>query len=99
MDRIEGYRDRLAVFCRKWGVGELSIFGSFLGDDARPDADVDILISFDKGAHCDLFDIMAMNEELREIFGREVDLVEREGVRNPYRRAGILNNRRVIYAA
>lgn len=98
-DRVEAYRDQLVRFCRKWEVRELSLFGSFLRENVRPDADIDILISFEKDAHRDLFDVIAMREELREIFGREVDLVEKEGVRNPFRRAGILNNRLVIYAA
>jgi hypothetical protein len=40
-----------------------------------------------------------MIEELREILGREVDLVEKSGLRNPFRRREILNSRQVIYAA
>ena len=36
--------DRIAAFCRKWKVRELSIFGSSLRDDFRPDSDVDILV-------------------------------------------------------
>lgn len=40
-----------------------------------------------------------MIDELREIFGRDVDLVERSGLRNPFRRREILGNREVIYAA
>jgi predicted nucleotidyltransferase len=40
-----------------------------------------------------------MIEELKVIFGRDVDLVEKSGLRNPFRRYEILNNRQVIYAA
>jgi len=40
-----------------------------------------------------------MRDELQEIFGRAVDLVEKEGMRNPIRREAILRNCQVIYAA
>lgn len=40
-----------------------------------------------------------MNEELKAIFGRDVDLVEKEGLRNPFRWHEILTTRRVLYAA
>jgi len=39
-----------------------------------------------------------MEEELGGIFGRGVDLVEKAGLRNPFRRQAILNTRQVIYA-
>jgi predicted nucleotidyltransferase len=96
---IDSYRDRLSQFSRKWNVDELAVFGSFLRGDTHPDSDVDILVSFDRNAHRDLFDLVAMQDELREIFGRNVDLVEKEGLRNPIRRAAILENCQVIYAA
>jgi predicted nucleotidyltransferase len=34
-----------------------------------------------------------MQEELKEIFVREVDLVEKAGLRNPFRRQAILTNK------
>jgi hypothetical protein len=36
----------LHAFCRKRKVRELSLFGSVLRDDFRPDSDVDVLVSF-----------------------------------------------------
>jgi predicted nucleotidyltransferase len=48
------------------------------------------------------FDLVAMQNELRAIFGREVDLVERSAVEqseNYIRRKSILHNQKVIYAA
>ena len=46
-----------------------------------------------------LFDLVTMQDELQRIFGRPVDLVEREGLRNPFRKRSILNSREVIYAS
>jgi uncharacterized protein len=97
--RIEIPQDRIAEFCRRWQVKELAVFGSALGDDFRPDSDVDVLVVFQDDAKWSLFDIMSAEEELARIFGRKVDLVEKQAVRNPFRRHHILNHREVIYAA
>jgi hypothetical protein len=40
-----------------------------------------------------------MLDELAEIFGREVDLVEKGTIRNPFRRHEILTTKEVVYAA
>ena len=86
-------------FCRRWRIEELGLFGSVLREDFRPDSDVDVLISFEPEIPWSLFDWMDMIEELQEILGREVDLVEKSGLRNPFRRQAILSTRQVIYAA
>ena len=93
---------QLADFCRKWQVAELSLFGSALRGDFRPDSDVDILVDFAPETSRTLFDLVEMEEELRRIFGREVDLVEKKAVEqseNYIRRRGILSSARVVYAA
>jgi predicted nucleotidyltransferase len=90
---------QLADFCRKWRVRELSLFGSAVRDDFRADSDVDVLVSFEPTAGWSLLDLVAMQEELEAMVGRHVDLVEQEALRNPYRRAAILNSKRVLYAA
>ncbi len=97
--RIEIPKDRITEFCRRWRVKELAIFGSALGDDFRPDSDVDVLVVFQDDAKWNLFDHLKAEEELKQIFGREVDLVEKKAIRNPFRRQHILSNNEVIYAA
>ncbi len=89
--------DSLEALCRKWRVRELSLFGSVLRDDFGPDSDVDILVSFDEDVPWSSWDLITMRDELAELFGRPVDLVEREGLRNPFRKQGIIATRRVIY--
>ena len=91
--------ERIADFCRRWRVTEFSLFGSTARGDVRPDSDVDVLVSFEPGAPWSLWDLSAMRVELEAIFAREVDLVERQALRNPLRRKAILSNRRVLYAA
>lgn len=92
-------RDALAAFCRKWRIRELSIFGSALRDDFGPESDLDFLVSFEPGAPLDIDRFLDMKEELEARFGRPVDLVEKDALRNPWRKYEILRTREVIYAA
>ncbi len=86
-------------FCVKWRIRELALFGSVLSEAFRPDSDVDVLVSFLPDSGISLFDMVVMTEELSEAFGRKVDLVEKEGLENPFLRRAILPSRKVIYAA
>jgi hypothetical protein len=91
-------KDKIEDFCRRWKVVEFALFGSALREDFRPDSDVDVLVSFAEDADWDLYDWVNMIEELKEIFGREVDLTEKTTIRNPFRRHAILTTKEVIYA-
>ncbi len=97
--RISIPPERIAAFCRRWRVAELALFGSALRDDLRPESDIDVLVTFAPDASWGLFELAAMREELGQLFGREVDLVEKEALRNPFRRHAILTSRQVLYAA
>ncbi len=97
--KIDLHKEQIIDFCQKWKVKEFSIFGSFLRADFNEKSDVDVLLTFFQEAHHSLFDLLEMKEDLKTIFGREVDIVEKEGIRNPIRRRSILKNREVVYAA
>lgn len=93
---------RIGEFCKKWKVAEFAIFGSALRPDFGPDSDVDVLVTFKSDSKRSLFDLVLMEEELKRIFGREVDLVSRQGIeasRNYLRRKAILGSAKVLYAA
>ena len=90
---------RIEAFCRKWKVKELSLFGSVLTDEFREDSDVDVLVVYAEDAEWDLWDHLHAEEELKKMFGREVDLVQKDALRNPFRRHHILHHREVIYAS
>jgi predicted nucleotidyltransferase len=100
LHEIEWEDDRLAAFCDRWDVIEFSLFGSILRDDFRADSDVDVLVDFAAGARRTLFDLVAMELELIELFGRDVDLLTRGGIEsssNYLRRQEILSSVRSIY--
>ena len=90
-------RKKIAEFCKRWSITEFSVFGSALREDFRPDSDVDVLVSIDPKTHIGLFEIAQMQIELEKMFKRPVDLVEKEGLRNPDRRSEILRTAQVVY--
>ena len=96
--QIEIPKDKVADFCKRHHIRALSLFGSVLRGDFRPDSDVDMLVEFSPEADHSLFDFVDMQEELAGLLGRKVDLVEKKGIRNPFRRYEILRAHQVIFA-
>ena len=92
-------KDKIEAFCRRWKIKEFALFGSVLRDDFRPDSDIDVLVSFAPDGGITFDNRMEMLHELAEIFGRQVDLVEKDAIRNPFRRHDILTTKEVVYAA
>jgi predicted nucleotidyltransferase len=80
-------------------VTEFALFGSILREDFGPQSDIDVLVTFQAEAAWSLWDLLDMRDELRELFGREVDLIEKDALRNPFRRHEILKSYKVVYAA
>ncbi|RPH96005.1 nucleotidyltransferase [candidate division KSB1 bacterium] len=94
--------DKIKAFCEKWKITEFSLFGSVLTDEFRPDSDVDVLVTFAENAEWSLFDLVHMEDELKVIFERDVDLVLRKTVErseNYIRRRDILSTARRFYAS
>jgi predicted nucleotidyltransferase len=92
----------IEAFCQRWKITELSLFGSVLRDDFRPNSDVDVLVTFAEDARWGLFEIFDAQEELAQILGRKVDLVERQAVEespNYIRRKHILSTVQPVYVA
>ena len=93
---------RLEKICQKFGVTELSLFGSAIRDDFSEASDIDILVNFERESVPTLFRFEELRLELQELFGRDIDLLTKRSIeksRNRYRRQEILGNHRVIYAA
>jgi uncharacterized protein len=86
-------------FCKRWKIKEFALFGSVLREDFRPDSDIDVLVSFASDGGITFDNRVEMLDELAEIFGRQVDLVAKDAIRNPFRRHDILTTREVVYAA
>lgn len=67
-------KDKIAELCLRHHIRKLSLFGSVLRDDFRPDSDIDFLVEFEPGKTPGLA-IVKMQQELSEMLnGKEVDL-------------------------
>ena len=88
MTRIPVDQTGIAAFCRRHHIRRLSLFGSVLRADFRPDSDVDVLVEFEPG-HVPGLAFFVMERELSEILGRSVDL-NTPGFLSPYFRAHVL---------
>ena len=90
--------DLLADFCREHHIRRLSIFGSALGPDFRPDSDIDILVEFEPARTPGLFAVARMERELSALFGgRKVDLRTPEDLSRYFRRQ-VLDEAELQYA-
>ena len=71
-------QNEIAAFCERNHIHKLSLFGSILGDDFRPDSDVDFLVEYDPQAIVTFLDMATQEIELSHLIGRKIDL------RTPY---------------
>jgi predicted nucleotidyltransferase len=88
--------DAIADFCRRHHIRKLSLFGSVLRDDFRPDSDIDVLVEFEPG-HAVGFGILDIEEELSQWFGgHKVDIIQ-EKYLNRWLRHRVLDSAEVQY--
>jgi predicted nucleotidyltransferase len=94
--------DTIAAFCKKWNIIEFALFGSVLREDFRPDSDIDVLVRFAPNTDYGLLAHAHMENELSDLLGRPVDLIDRQAIEksaNWLRRQEILRTAEVYYAA
>lgn len=89
---------RLAEICRRYGVRQLSVFGSAARGEARPNSDIDLLVEFLPEAEPGLLDHAGLMLDLAELLGRKVDLVSQNGLK-PLIRESVIQESRRLYAA
>lgn len=90
-------QEQMSQFCRQRHIRRLSLFGSVLRDDFRPDSDVDVLVEFEPGTRLG-FAFFDVQEALSELLGRKVDL-NTPNCLNPYFRDEVLREAQVQYVA
>lgn len=94
--------DKIAALCKKYKVAKLWVFGSILTDRFNDNSDVDFSVNFDSETihrenldYADLF--FEFLDGLRNIVGREVDIVFDDCVKNPYFKKELDSTKRLIY--
>jgi hypothetical protein len=96
----EQNRVALAELCRQYRVDRLYLFGSVLSDrfDIRR-SDLDFLVCFldrePTGDYADRY--LGFADDLERLFGRRIDLVTEQSIRNPYFRREVESTRQLVY--
>ena len=90
--------EQIAAFCRRHHIRKLSLFGSVLREDFRPDSDIDVLVEFEPGHVPGFFRLFDLEEELSRLSGgRKVDLRTPQDL-SRYFRDEVLAHAEVQYA-
>ena len=86
--------DALARICARHDIDRLRVFGSVARGDDGAESDLDLVADFSSPKS--LLDLVRIERELSEHFGRTVDLLT-EGGLSPYLRDRILSEAKVVY--
>lgn len=99
MKLIELNISQIIELCRRYKVKTLAVFGSILTDRFTDESDVDIAITFENEVtyHTYADNFFGLYYGLKNLFAREVDLVDESSVRNPYFREELNETKRLIY--
>ena len=89
--------DRIREYCAGQPIRRLSLFGSALRNDLRPESDIDLLVEYLPDAPVGYLSMARHMRDLSEIVGRPVDLATPNSL-SRYIRQGILESARLIYA-
>lgn len=89
---------RLAAVCRRHHVRRLAMFGSAARGELTKGSDIDLIAEFEEGCAPSFWESPSVEQDLSAVFGgRRVDLLPPEVLANPFRRASILKDLRVLY--
>jgi len=98
MELVEQNTDKLIELCVNHKVDQLYLFGSVLTNQFNESSDIDLLVQFNQIELLEYFDnYMEFKEQLEALFGRTVDLVENQAIRNPIFRSVIDREKQLIY--
>jgi uncharacterized protein len=78
LDMIQAHRDAILAIAARYGAYDVRVFGSVARGEATPDSDVDFVVSFLPHS---LLDRIAMMQDLQDLLGHEVDLVQEKSLR------------------
>ncbi|MCC7447002.1 MAG: nucleotidyltransferase family protein [Anaerolineae bacterium] len=86
----------IRAICERHHVQKLSLFGSVLRGDFRPDSDIDVLVEYDPDVRVSLFDQVDLQLDLETVWGCKVDLGTPASL-SKYIRQKVLQSAQVIY--
>ena len=100
MKLIELNIEKIKALCRRYKVNTLAVFGSILTDRFSEHSDVDLLVDFKEFDHQKedyVTNYFNLKESLENLLGREVDLIEYGGIRNPLFKKSVDSKKVMIF--
>ena len=98
MGFADKYKDRIGNLCAEHLVDKLYLFGSATNDNFTENSDVDLMVKFRPIDLPNYFiNYISLKTKLKELFNREVDLLEEQTISNPYIKASIDASKQLIY--
>jgi predicted nucleotidyltransferase len=98
---IEKHLSEIQQICLRFNVSRLEVFGSALsGNFNQASSDIDLLVEFKplkQGQYADAY--FGLLETMKNLLGRDVDLVMTRAIKNPYFLQEINHKKQVLYAA
>ena len=99
MHLIQQNIDKIISLCRKYKVKNMYVFGSILTPRFNDESDVDLLVNFsnelDYLSYAD--NILDLYADLKDLLGRDVDLVDESSIKNPYFKKEVAQTKQLIY--
>ena len=75
---LRSKRDSILSIATMHGAKRIKVFGSFARGEDKPGSDIDVIVNLEEGRS--LFDMIALKNDLEELFGRKVDVVTEDSV-------------------
>ncbi len=90
--------ERLKLLCSTYNVDKMYLFGSALNSNFNDQSDIDFLVKFKTIDLAHYFEnYIKLKESLKKLFGREVDLLEEQTLKNPILIQSINKSKELIY--
>jgi len=83
LDELRAQRQAILALAERYGASNVRVFGSVARGEATPESDIDLLVALRPGTS--LYEFSALWQDLRDLLGREVNLLSEGGLRERFR--------------
>ncbi|MFA9193460.1 nucleotidyltransferase domain-containing protein [Flavobacterium sp. FBOR7N2.3] len=95
---IDQNKESLKKLCNIYNVDKMYLFGSALTSKFNDKSDIDFLVKFKTIELSEYFqNYLSLKEKLESLFGREVDLLEEQTLKNPILINSINKSKELVY--
>ncbi|MFA9187517.1 nucleotidyltransferase family protein [Flavobacterium magnesitis] len=95
---IDQNKESLKKLCNIYNVDKMYLFGSALTSKFNDKSDIDFLVKFKTIELSEYFqNYLSFKEKLESLFGREVDLLEEQTLKNPILINSINKSKELVY--